>query len=163
MRGASGRSAVYTMGNRNPQGLSFEPVSGRPFEVEHGDATHDEINILVAGGNYGYPTYRGPVNRVGFRDPAWSSGNVTLATSGGEFLKGPQWGLWDGSFVVANLKEQDLRRFEIFDSTARQTDILFDRAWGRLRTPRLGPDGALYLTTDNGTDDKVIRVEARQP
>ncbi len=161
--GATARTAVYTWGNRNPQGLTFEPGSGRPFEVEHGDSTHDEINILVAGGNYGYPTFRGPVNRAGFLDPAWSSGSVTLATSGGEFLRGGQWGLWSGSLVVATLKEQDLRRFELFDNIARQADVLFDNTWGRLRTPRLAPDGSLFLTTDNGTNDMIIRVEARQP
>jgi glucose/arabinose dehydrogenase len=177
--GARGQSAVYTWGNRNPQGLTFEPGTGRVFEVEHGDATHDEVNILVAGGNYGYPIYRGPVSRPGYIDPAWSSGNVTLATSGGEFLTGGQWGLWSGSLVefltgcqwglwigtlvVATLKEQDVRRFELFAGTARQADVLFDNAWGRLRTPRLAPDGALYLTTDNGTDDKIVRIEARQP
>ena len=161
--GATARTAIYTWGNRNPQGLTFEPGSGRVFEVEHGDDTQDEVNILVSGGNYGYPTYRGPVNKPGFVDPAWSSGSVTLATSGGEFLTGAQWGAWQGSLVVATLKEQDLRRFEIFDSTARQADLLFDSVWGRLRTPRLAPDGSLYLTTDNGTDDRVIRVTATQP
>jgi glucose/arabinose dehydrogenase len=88
---------------------------------------------------------------------------VTLATSGGAFLTGPQWGAWSGSLIVATLKEQDLRRFELFDASARQADILFDNAWGRLRTPRLAPDGSLYLTTDNGVNDMVIRVVATQP
>ncbi len=161
--GAAGRSAVYAWGNRNPQGITFEPGSGRVFEVEHGDSTHDEVNIIVAGANYGYPIYRGPVNRPGFADPAWSSGNVTLATSGGEFLTGAQWGSWSGSLVVATLKEQDVRRFELFAGTARQVDVLFDNVWGRLRTPRLAPDGSLYLTTDNGANDKIIRVVATQP
>jgi len=161
--GATARSAVYTWGNRNPQGLTFEPGTGRVFEVEHGDSTHDEINILAAGANYGYPIYRGPVNRPGYVDPAWSSGNVTLATSGGAFLTGAQWGAWSGSLIVATLKEQDLRRFELFDASARQADVLFDNAWGRLRTPRLAPDGSLYLTTDNGTNDMVVRVVATQP
>jgi glucose/arabinose dehydrogenase len=161
--GAAARTAIYTWGNRNPQGLTFEPVSGRVFEVEHGDDTQDEVNILVSGGNYGYPIYRGPVNKPGFVDPAWSSGGVTLATSGGEFLTGAQWGLWTGSLIVATLKESDLRRFELFDATARQADILFDNVWGRLRTPRLAPDGSLYLTTDNGTGDRVIRIVATQP
>jgi glucose/arabinose dehydrogenase len=161
--GAAVRSAIYTWGNRNPQGLAFEPQSGRVFEVEHGDDTQDEVNILVSGGNYGYPIYRGPVNKPGFVDPAWSSGNVTLATSGGEFLTGPQWGLWNGSLIVATLKESDLRRFELFDASARQADILFDGVFGRIRTPRLAPDGSLYLTTDNGTGDRVIRIVATQP
>jgi len=161
--GATARTAIYTWGNRNPQGLTFEPGTGRVFEVEHGDDTHDEINILVPGGNYGYPIYRGPVGKPGYLDPAWSSGNVTLATSGGEFVTGPQWGLWSGSLMVATLKEQDLRRFELFDGTARQADLLFDNVYGRLRTPRFAPDGSLYLTTDNGSGDKVIRVTATRP
>ncbi len=161
--GAAARTAIYTWGNRNPQGLTFEPGTGRVFEVEHGDDTHDEINVLVAGGNYGYPIYRGPVGRPGYIDPAWSSGSVTLATSGGEFLSGSEWGAWNGSLVVATLKEQDLRRFEIFDASARQADILFNNVWGRLRTPRLAPDGSLYLTTDNGTGDRVMRITATHP
>ena len=161
--GSTGRSAIYTWGNRNPQGLAFEPGTGTPYEVEHGDDTHDEINILIAGGNYGYPIYRGPVGKPGFLDPAWSSGNVTLATSGGEFVTGAQWGLWSGSLFVATLKESDLRRFELFDATARQADLLFDNVYGRIRTPRLAPDGSLYLTTDNGTADRIIRITATKP
>ena len=58
------------------------------------------------------------------------------------------------------MKEQDLRRFELFGATARQADLLFDNVYGRLRTPRLAPDGSLYLTTDNGTADRIIRVTA---
>ena len=60
-------------------------------------------------------------------------------------------------------KESDLRRYELFDGTARQADLLFDNVWGRLRTPRLAPDGSLYLTTDNGAPDRIIRVTATLP
>jgi len=161
--GSIGRSAIYTLGNRNPQGLAFEPATGTPYEVEHGDDTHDEINILVAGGNYGYPLFRGPVGRPGYIDPAWSSGSVTLATSGGDFVIGPQWGAWSGSLFVATLKETDLRRFELFAGTARQTNILFDNAYGRLRSVVFGADGALYLTTSNGAADRILRITATQP
>jgi glucose/arabinose dehydrogenase len=161
--GSAGRSPIYTWGNRNPQGLAFEPGTGTPYEVEHGDDTHDEINILVAGGNYGYPLYRGPVGRPGFIDPAWSSGNVTLATSGADFVVGPQWGAWSGSLFVAQLKEMDLRRFELFAGTVRQTNVLFDNVYGRLRSVVFGADGALYLTTSNGTSDRVLRITATQP
>ncbi|MFN2520358.1 MAG: sorbosone dehydrogenase family protein [Candidatus Limnocylindria bacterium] len=163
MPGAATRTAVYTMGNRNPQGLTFEPATGRPFEVEHGDTTEDEINILVAGANYGYPIVRGPDGAGGYADPAWSSGAVTLATSGGDFVVGDNWGSWSGSLFVATLKESDLRRFTISGGTATLAQVLLDGVYGRLRTPRLGPDGALFLTTDNGTNDKVIRISATQP
>jgi aldose sugar dehydrogenase len=161
--GAAGRSAVYTWGNRNPQGLAFEPGTGMPYEVEHGDDTHDEINILTAGANYGYPLYRGPVGRAGYVDPVWSSGNSTIATSGADFVHGAQWGAWSGSLFVAQLKETDLRRFELFAGTVRQTNILYDNTYGRLRSVVFGADGALYVTTSNGTFDRILRITARQP
>ena len=161
--GAAGRSAVFTLGNRNPQGLAFEPGTGTAYEVEHGDDTHDEINILVSGGNYGYPLYRGPVSRPGYIDPVWSSGNSTIATSGADFVSGPQWGSWSGSLFVAQLKEADLRRFEVFAGALRQTNILIDNTYGRLRSVVFGADGALYVTTSNGTGDRVLRITARQP
>jgi len=156
--GSAGRSAVYTWGNRNPQGLTFEPGTGRPFEVEHGDSTHDEINILVSGANYGYPICRGPCGDPRFVDPAWSSGSSTFATSGADFARGPQWGAWDGSLFVANLKESDLRRFTISGATATQREILYNGVYGRLRTVRQGPDGSLYITTSNLTGDLVVRL-----
>lgn len=162
MPGAVSRTAIYTMGNRNPQGLTFEPGTGRAVEVEHGDDTHDEINILRSGANYGYPICRGPCNDPRFVDPAWSSGNVTLATSGADYARGVQWGAWDGSLFVATLKESDLRRFTLVGSVATQRDILFDNTYGRIRTVRQGPDGSLYLTTSNGSNDRVIRITPAQ-
>jgi glucose/arabinose dehydrogenase len=161
--GAIGRTAIYTWGNRDAQGLAFEPVTGRAFEIEPGDDTQDEINILIAGSNYGYPLLRGVAGRAGYADPAWASGSGSVATSGGEFLSGAQWGGWNGTLVVATTKEADLRRYELFDGTARQADLLFDNVWGRLRTPRLAPDGSLYLTTDNGAPDRILRITATLP
>jgi glucose/arabinose dehydrogenase len=162
MPGATGRTAVYTMGNRNPQGLTFEPGTGRVIEVEHGDNTDDEINILRAGANYGYPVCRGPCGDPRFVDPAWTSGNVTLATSGADFARGVQWGAYDGSLFVAQLKESDLRRFTFAGAVATQRDIFFDGTYGRIRTVRQGPDGSLYLTTSNGSADRVIRITPAQ-
>jgi glucose/arabinose dehydrogenase len=162
MSSASGRTAVYTMGNRNPQGLTFEPGTGRPIEVEHGDDTHDEINILRAGANYGYPICRGPCGDPRFVDPAWSSGNVTLATSGADFARGVQWGAYDGSLFVAQLKESDLRRFTLAGAAATQRDVFLNGTYGRIRTVRQGPDGFLYVTTSNGSGDRVIRITPTQ-
>ena len=162
--GASKRSAIYTMGNRNPQGLAVQPGTGAMFEVEHGASTHDEINLLEPGRNYGWPTQQGPGGTAkGFADPLWSSGSVTLATSGGTFVSGPEWGAWSGSLFVCTLKEQDLRRFRVTGNVVVPAEILFDQKYGRLRTPVLGPDGALYLTTSQGTGDRIIRVTAEHP
>jgi glucose/arabinose dehydrogenase len=163
MPGAAGRTAIYTMGNRNPQGLAFEPGTGRPFEIEHGANTHDEINVLEAGANYGWPTAQGPDPQRRFRDPLWSSGGSTIATSGATFITGPNWGTWSGSLFVATLKENDLRRFIVDGTTVTPAEVLLDKKYGRLRTPVLGPDGALYVTTSNGSGDRIVRVTAAQP
>lgn len=163
MPGAGGRTAIYTMGNRNPQGLAFQPDTGRPFEVEHGANVHDEINLLEPGANYGWPTASGPDPQGRFKDPLWSSGGSTIATSGATFITGASWGTWSGSLMVATLKENDLRRFIVDGTTVTPAEILLDRKYGRLRTPVLGPDGALYVTTSNGSGDRIIRITATQP
>ena len=98
-----------------------------------------------------------------FTDPLWSSGGATLATSGATFVTGPQWGDWSGSLFVGTLKEQDLRRFRVTGMTVVPQEVLFDRKYGRLRSPVLGPDGALYLTTSQGSGDRIIRVTAARP
>lgn len=70
-----------------------------------------------------------------------------------------------GALVIlaATLKEMDLRRFELFAGTVRQTNILVDNTYGRLRSVVFGADGALYVTTSNGTNDKILRITATQP
>ena len=161
--GAAVRTAAYTMGNRNPQGLAFQPGSGVLFEIEHGATTNDEINILTPGRNYGWPDQEGPGGSAkGFTDPIWTSGNVTYATSGAAFVSGPQWGAWSGSLFIATLKEQDLRRFQVDGTTVVPKEVLYDQKYGRLRSVTLGPDGALYITTSNGSGDRIVRI-APQP
>jgi glucose/arabinose dehydrogenase len=87
---------------------------------------------------------------------------VTLATSGADFARGVQWGAYDGSLFVAQLKESDLRRFTISGAVATQRDVFFNQTYGRIRTVRQGPDGSLYLTTSNGSGDRVIRITPAQ-
>ena len=160
--GATKRTYAYTMGNRNPQGLAFQPGTGLPFEVEHGATTNDEINVLVPGKNYGWPEQEGPGGVArGFVDPIWTSGMVTYATSGAAFVTGDRWGSWSGSLFIATLKEQDLRRFEVTGTTVVPKEVLYDQKYGRLRSVVAGPDGALYLTTSNGSGDRIVRVAAQ--
>lgn len=161
--GTAGPGLIWSYGHRNPQGLAFQPGTGTPFAVEHGAATHDEINVLEKGGNYGWPTAAGPDPQKRFTDPRWSSGTSTIATSGATFVSGAAWGAWSGSLFVAQLKEADLRRFAVDGTEVREAEILLDGTYGRLRTPVLGPDGALYVTTSNGSGDRIVRVRATQP
>jgi glucose/arabinose dehydrogenase len=168
--GATGRTAVYAWGNRNPQGIAF--VGSDVYEIEHGQDDDDEINFIQAGANYGWPAIHqsGGAAR-GMKDPIWSSGSVTFATSGGAFVTGPSWGTWSGSLFVAALKDASLRRFTVTPAAATQQDLLFKSKYGRLRGVTQGPDGTLYITTSNrdgrgspvAADDRVVRVLPSAP
>ena len=141
------------------------------WSVEHGPAFDDEINLLVAGRNYGWdpvPGYNQGVPMTdlvkfpGAIEAQWSSGSTTLATSGGIFLEGAQWGVWEGRLAVATLKDSKLRLFEFTpegDFVSQVVVSELDGAYGRLRTPMMGPDGALYVTTSNGSgQDRILRI-----
>ena len=161
-------SVVYSLGHRNPQGIAFL-APGFILATEHGTDVNDEINVIQAGGNYGYPCFTGESNVGPIPDgcgpasdylaPAWASGSPTLATSGAAFLAGADWGEWDGDLMVSTLKEEDLRRFSVSETGAVSFDeTLLDRQFGRLRAVVIGPDGALYVSTSNGPGDRIIRV-----
>jgi glucose/arabinose dehydrogenase len=171
MPGASGRSAVYSMGHRNPQGIAFHPTTGRVYVVEHGPEVNDEINWVRPGLNYGWPCVTGngtDYNTISscagktFTDPAWRSGAPTIATSGAAFVRGPRWENWKGQLFVAQLKESDLRRFVITDggTTADHRATYYNGRWGRLRAVVFGPGRHLFITTSNGSNDRVIRISA---
>ena len=141
------------------------------WSVEHGPAEDDEINLLAAGRNYGWDPVPGYNQSVAMTDlvkfpgaveARWSSGSVTLATSGGIFLVGAQWGVWEGRLAVATLKDSKLRIFEFGRDGALVSQVIvpeLDGQYGRLRTPMMGPDGALYVTTSNGGgSDLILRI-----
>ena len=162
---------IYTYGHRNVQGLALRPGTSQMWSVEHGPSVDDEINLLVAGRNYGWdpvPGYNEAVamtELVKFPDALeakWSSGSPTLATSGGIFLVGEQWSVWEGRMAVATLRDSKLRLFEFTPDGAFVSQVVvpdLDGNYGRLRTPMLGPDGALYVTTSNGGGvDRILRI-----
>jgi aldose sugar dehydrogenase len=166
---------VFTYGNRNVQGVTVQPGTGRVFITEHGPDIDDEINIVHAASNYGWdPSRGGTVNSYDESVPmtdlqrfprafpaAWSSGRDTEAICGAEFITGPQWGDMQGLLAVAALKGAKLLLMRVGpDGTVPQVGRLpqLDGNYGRLRAVRAGSDGALYVTTSNGDDDKVLRV-----
>jgi len=165
--GHTGPTIVYSIGHRNPQGITFQPGSGRPYAAEHGPDRDDEVNWIRPGRNYGWPCVTGNNHHTGlcpgtFTRPAWSSEGPTLATSGCVFVNNASWGTWNKQLFVSTLKESDLRRLAVdtgtWTLTMRQT--LFNNRWGRLRAAVTAPGGRLFLTTSNGVNDKVIRVTA---
>ena len=168
------RNAVYSMGHRNPQGIAIRPGTDQVYAIEHGPDVNDEVNLIVAGGNYGWPCYTGfgtPYQTSGcgaagaYRNPLWASGGSTIATSGGAFATNTQWADYNGNLFVSTLKGSDVRRFSVNGAgdTLGGPAIHFDAAWGRLRAMTYGPGGQLYVTTSNGSNDRVIRISATQP
>ena len=163
---------IYSYGHRNPQGLALRPgAGGQMWLVEHGPAFDDEINLLTAGGNYGWDPVPDYNESTPMTDPEkfpsaieakWSSGNKSLAASGGIFLEGAWWGPWDGRLAVASLKDKTLRVLEFSPSGDLLSEISVSKlktAYGRLRTPMMGPDDALYVSTSEGNGaDKILRV-----
>jgi glucose/arabinose dehydrogenase len=91
----------------------------------------------------------------------WSSGNPVEAISGAAFLSGGQWGDLNGTLAVGALRGEKLLLMGLGpDGAVAQVSVpaLFDGTFGRLRAVRLGPDGALFVSTSNGDDDQVLRV-----
>lgn len=130
--------------------------------------------MIRPGRNYGYPCLTGvsepgPIPDACSPDaeltpPAWASGSPTLATSAATFLVGDGWGPWSGDLIVTTLKEEDLRRFSVApDGLVVMEETLLDGEFGRLRAAVIGPDGALYLSTANGADDRLLRVTPSGP
>jgi glucose/arabinose dehydrogenase len=165
--GHSNPNRVYTIGHRNPQGIAFHPENGRVYAIEHGPERDDEINWIRKGRNYGWPCvtgfnhhYTDCSGSATFTRPAWSSEGPTLATSGGVFLNGSSWEGWNDDLAVCTLKQSDLRRFTVAadGSPATQRNVLFNERWGRLRAAVRGPGNKLYITTSNGSNDKIIRI-----
>jgi glucose/arabinose dehydrogenase len=162
-------SPVYTYGHRNPQGMAWHPVTGDLFITEHGPDRDDEVNILEAGNNYGWPRVTGPSSNPEYADPILSF-TPTVAIAGAAFYYGDKLAAsWEGDLVFASLKASHLQRVKLQPPdfrTVASAEILFDQELGRLRAVALSPDGYLYFTTSNRdgrgqpqpSDDKVLRL-----
>ena len=161
---------IYSYGHRNLQGLALRPGTDEMWTVEHGPSRDDEINRIVAGGNYGWDPSPGYVEDAPMTDlikfpnaieARWSTGNPTLATSGGIWVEGRNWGPLEGTLAVASLKNSTLRFFEFDDDgefLATELGNELSSRFGRLRTPMVGANGTLLVTTSNGSNDKILQV-----
>lgn len=148
---------VYSYGHRNPQGIAWDD-QGRLWEVEHGESALDEVNLIEIGKNYGWPTIRGDQTRDGMISPIVHSGSATWAPSG--------MASKNGKLYFAGLRGVAL--FEInADPTNPDLKKSFENEYGRIREAILGPEGFLYITTNNtdgrgipkANDDKIIRLK----
>ncbi|WP_134670990.1 PQQ-dependent sugar dehydrogenase [Halorussus marinus] len=160
---AEGDPRVFTYGHRNPQGLAW--ADGTLFGTEHGPDRDDEINVLRAGRNYGWPDAMGPSDDESYVDPV-TSYTPTIAPGSAAVYDGPIDD-WRGDLFVGTLAGRHLRRVRIEDGSVVDEERLLDEEYGRLRTAFTGPDDHLYVTTSNqdgrGTpapqDDRVLRLQ----
>jgi glucose/arabinose dehydrogenase len=166
---------VLSYGHRNVQGVAVAE-DGAVYSAEHGPSTDDEVNRIVAGSNSGWdPSQGGTVggydesvpmtDLVRFPDAvpaAWSSGSPVEAVSGAAFLSGPQWGDLDGVLAVGALRGEKLLLMTPGPDGAIASvgvPAPLDGEYGRLRAVRLAPDGALLVSTSNGSDDRILRID----
>ena len=150
--------AIWTYGNRNPQGLAWDPVTGKLWESEHGPTAGDEINILRPGHNYGWGVVtKGSQDGItktsapGMDDPIVYY-IPTLAPAGMTFYTGDKYPGWKNNLFVGGLAGQQLRRLEVDDESVTKQEVIFNQ-FGRVRDVVQGPDGYLYLCIHNAGSD----------
>lgn len=161
---------IWSLGHRNVQGASLDP-DGRLWTVEHGPRGGDELNLIEPGVNYGWPRqsygeqYSGrPIpdsrpQREGMRQPIYYWDPV-IAPSGAQWYEGSAFPEWRGDLFVGSLQQQELVRLEIEgDRVTGEEHLLGDRGQ-RIRDVRQGPDGALYVVTDEA-DGELWRIAPR--
>lgn len=167
-------SPVYSYGHRNSQGLDWSPKSGLLVETEHGPSGFDgpgggdEVNVVEAGKNYGWPVVHHRESRAGMVSPILEY-TPAVAPSGASFSRGDILPTFRGDFFFATLRGERLIRVRFDAADPRrvaETEELVQGVYGRLRDVVSGPDGALYVATSNRDgrgrprpgDDRILRI-----
>jgi len=164
-RGSDARPEIFSLGHRNPQGFDWQPGTDRLVENEHGPDGDDEVNLLRAGGNYGWPEIRGEEQREGLLTPV-AVYPQSIAPSGSTFVR-RGGSAWTGDYLMAGLVGQRIQRVTISrEGRVTGNQALFEGDYGRMRSIVEGPDGALYALTNNTDgrgspqegDDRILRI-----
>ena len=163
----------WTLGHRNMQGAAINPQTGELWTHEHGPQGGDEVNVIRPGLNYGWPVVTYGVNyglgtkigegqsKPGMVQPlqVWVP---SIAPSGMAFVSGSQFPQWQGSMLVGALRGQMLVRLTLEGDKVLSEERLFQGRPGRIRDVRMGPDGLVYLLTDD-PQGALLRLEPAKP
>lgn len=162
------RSEIYAYGIRSPQGMALHPETGALWENEHGPRGGDEVNLIEPGGNYGWPAITYGINyngniisedtaRVGMEQPLlyWVP---SIAVSGMTFYTGDRFPNWRGNLFVGALAGQHIRRLVLDGTRITHQEAMLNDLGARIRQIKQGPDGHLYLLTDQ-SNGAVLRIE----
>ena len=156
---------VFSYGHRNPQGLALHPVTDQLWDTEHGPFGGDELNLVKAGKNYGWPVitygrnYNGTIitnqtEKEGMEQPNlyWKP---SIAVCGLDFYKGDLFPKWQNKLMVGALKYEEVKLLHIHEGRVIHEQTIVKNL-GRVRDVTAGPDGAVYVVLNN--PDKVIRL-----
>jgi len=162
------RPEIYSYGHRNVQGIALNPVTGEVWIHEHGPKGGDEVNVLHAGANYGWPMatygveYSGQVmserSSMSGMEPPLLYWVPSIAPSGMAFYSGRKIPEWTGDLFVGALAGRHLRRIHLLGNTVASQEALLADLKERIREVQEGPDGFLYVTTDSPTG-RILRLE----
>lgn len=163
--------SIYSYGHRNPQGLVFDPATGNLWSTEHGPQGGDEVNLIVPGGNYGWPVVGYGVNygsgeaihegtmREGWENPVhvWVP---SIGASGLAIYHGDRFPAWRGSLLAGGLAGEQVVRLTLDGDVVTDVEYLARRI-GRIRDVREGPDGFVYLAVESrsGEPTSIVRLE----
>lgn len=172
---AGAQASVWSLGHRNPQGATLHPTTGELWTNEHGPQGGDEVNRTLPGRNYGWPRVSygceygstpvdncapvgGASTGPGFEPPVTYWVPTSIAPSGLTFYTGDRFPEWRGHLFMGALAGRALWRIELNGTQVVAREKLFDTLGERIRDVRQGPDGWLYLLTDNA-NGRILRVE----
>ncbi|MFN0023895.1 MAG: PQQ-dependent sugar dehydrogenase [Parvularculaceae bacterium] len=160
---------IWSYGHRNQQGLAIDPATGVVYETEHGAKGGDEINIIEKGANYGWPLATYGIDYSGAQVTPFTEhpGTVqpikywtpSIAPSGLAVYRGTLFAGWDGDLLIGALAKNALHRVDMESAAAVGEERYLDGE--RVRDVRVGPDGAIYVTTedhDGAAVGKVLRL-----
>jgi len=168
-RSAGARPEIYSLGNRNVQAAALHPASGALWAAEHGPQGGDELNLIRAGANYGWPVVTFGVNyvtgtrigegteRAGMTQPQrhWSP---SPAFSGMTFYTGERFARWRGDLLLGALRGQSVIRVRLDGERVVEEEVMLRGHVGRVRDVRTGPGGFVYLLTDQ-PNGALLRLE----
>lgn len=173
-KGEGELAAIWCYGNRNPEGLAFQPGTGILWESEHGPRGGDEINVIESGKNYGWPAISYGMNdngtpltfetsRAGMEQPKhyWTP---SIAVCGIAFYEGDKFPSWRGNLFAGGLHSEELHRLVLKGEEVASDQIVL-RGAGRIRDVVNGPDGTIYLVLNfaRGDASRIVRMVEAQP
>jgi glucose/arabinose dehydrogenase len=169
------RGEIYSYGHRDQLGLTVHPLTGAVLSAEHGPNGGDEVNLIVPGGNYGWPRFTFGRNYDGTRHAATPVGDgieqplivwlPSIGPSGLTFYTGDRFPAWKGNLFVGSVRRGEIPRTGSLERVVLnerleelRREALLTELHQRIRDVRQGPDGLLYVLTDED-DGALLRIE----